>query len=306
MKNYHKPYRGLPAEIRVQIWRLVIPEQVTILKDTPPWGDSQPSMSANNLKLFPPLQTQLLLLDRAVYNEALPILKETEIRLRTRGSYTYVWPMFNLAMQSPASGVLEYTWSKTPSDSGHRDAFLTRFIDVRSPHPLRKLIVRIKQAGLETEIVKNNLPYDFFGHTGPTVPPETIKELKDYEVIAPFAGASLLVEGLVADQVVVIIERISHGELPHWTPKPLRQCMTLDPAADDPMFLDHGFLPDREKNVRMLFYRAVPDRMHVASLIHIDVEFVETSEIGVFTGRVIFSKIDEAQDGSSSTDDMGP
>lgn len=160
MGNYHQPYRGFPAEIRIQIWRLVVPPQVAILKDTLPWAGLQSSSNANTLRLHPPSQIQLLRLDRKIYNEILPIFQTTQIKLRTRRSYTYVWPTIDLAMQSPAFGTLEYAWTKTASGPLHRDSFITRFMTVRSPHPLRKLIVKVSQAGMETEVVQHDIPAD--------------------------------------------------------------------------------------------------------------------------------------------------
>lgn len=102
----------------------------------------------------------------------------------------------------------------------------------------------------------------------------------------------------MTDRVIVNIERISKDQLVHWTPEALRESITLDPAADDPMFLGQSYLPARRKRVQTLFLSEWP---HVAPHINIEVKSVETSEIGVFTGKVIFSKVDQAQGDTSST-----
>lgn len=83
-------YRGIPAEVRLQIWRYVLPPRVTILLDGLEYSPARRGELSNRLVLFPPMRSQLLQLDKQIYDEVLPLYKQVEVHIKPDICYRHL------------------------------------------------------------------------------------------------------------------------------------------------------------------------------------------------------------------------
>lgn len=97
---------------------------------------------------------QLLRLNREVHGEVLPMIRDVEIQLHSHSRYDRLWPMFAVAMQSPALGVLHYTCDVN-SQYGERSHvyFLPKLLVHDSPNSLDCLSITVPKVTASTRIV---------------------------------------------------------------------------------------------------------------------------------------------------------
>lgn len=106
-RNYDKPYRGLPTEIRLEIWKLLVPETGIIQEPRPMWEPRRIQ--------FPKLQSQLLRLNQEMHNEILPIFKKTIVKLLPEVDFERHWTQVSLALRSH---ILEsFNWYSSASNT---------------------------------------------------------------------------------------------------------------------------------------------------------------------------------------------
>lgn len=137
-RNYDKPYRGLPTEIRLEIWKLLIPET----------GHIQPRRIAYGTwdVELPTLQTQLLRLNQEVHSEILPIFKKIKVNLLPDVNLGRHWAQVSLALDSPILETLELRVERRNIwPSKNVGIFLFRFLSMNLSHPLHTLIMDLDE-----------------------------------------------------------------------------------------------------------------------------------------------------------------
>lgn len=207
-RNYDKPYRGLPTEIRLEVWKLIIPETGII---QPP----HPLSRIGDVE-FPKLQTQLLRLNRQVHNEVLPIFSNIKVKLLPTVNCEQYWTQLSLALRSPILNNLELLFKRRdyrPISDLHRSygVFLSKFLSMDMTHPLQTLIMDFDEV--------NHGRHGYHGGAGLT------DWLTDDIAAATFAAA-FLKRGLVRE-VHVNIREIPMEVMATWRVQSLERYVTF-------------------------------------------------------------------------------
>lgn len=274
--SFNSPYRGLPAEIRLQIWKLTIPERVTVLREFPNGPSPTEGLDSNDNRLTrsPSLQIQLLRLNKEVYSEVLSVLKKVEIGLGIRSfkSLEIVWPKLSLAMQSPAFSTLTYLWNGMGPEGREYECILPRLLVQSSSGTLAclNMFLRKSATGNMTEIRPPGWSEDseiwwIQGHVALPALAAAVLQQRKFEVIS------------------IKIKQIKSTDMHLWSEASVRESMTAHPQGLINMF------PRRSQAFRQFIseHAGVID----VSDIQITSEFFETSERGIYRGKVKFTKV---------------
>lgn len=141
-RNYNKSFRGLPTEIRLEIWKFTIPDSGHIQYTR----SSTPEIRELEL---PKLQIQLLRLNRVVYNEVLPLCQDVIVILSPKVDCKRDWAIICQSLRSPIVKRLKIIrhgfhspfWSPYKSSA----TFLSKFLYTDESCSLHTLIIDINE-----------------------------------------------------------------------------------------------------------------------------------------------------------------
>lgn len=247
-RNYDKPYRGLPTEIRLQIWSLMIPDKAII---------ATKNFKEEHKRNWPSTQSQLLRLNHQIYDEVLPFFKDIEVYLHPEFSSRESWRQIGSALKSPILNKLAVSWeqrhaSKVQSQWLSTFFFNSLFVDL--PHPLHRITISIWDP--------------FFCDC--LYPAFVRAYLRDPEVVAVLAAAYL--QRGFAIEVCLKVYQISRRMMPRWSAEHLSQCLAgtakVDPGVELPTIDCVGFRRCIVEHIGLDLNRDV----------HITAEFPENNE----------------------------
>lgn len=204
-QNYDKPYRGLPTEIRLQIWKLMIPDRAIIATKT---------FKRKQRKNWPSTQIQLLRLNRQIHDEVLPIFRNIEVYLHPEFSNRESWRDIVSALQSPTLNKLTVSWEQVhamklePSRPQWLSTFFLNSVLVDMSHPLHRITISMEN------------PF-FCGCSNAAL---FRSYWRDPGVVATLAAAYL--QRNLATEVCVKIFPIPSIGMPLWSAERLSQCLT--------------------------------------------------------------------------------
>lgn len=203
-RNYDKPYCGLPTEIRLQIWKLMIPDKAII---------ATKNLKKKQKKYWPNTQIQLLRLNHQIHDEALPIFRKLEVYLHPECNSRGSWRDIVSALQSPTLNKLAVSWEQVYAGETQLSqwswisTFFFNFLSMDMPHSLHRITISFGNP--------------FFCHI---YHPDLLADyLRDPEVVAILAAAYLQL-GLVTE-VYVKIHQISSKMMPRWSAEYLSRCL---------------------------------------------------------------------------------
>lgn len=230
-------------------------------------GNKTKDPDGNRLLLFPPLQIQLLRLNKQVYLEVLSVLKKVHIHLRSRIEWDSMWPILDLAIQAPAfPTTLHYPWD---SSNTRFELFLPKLLAHGSLGNLESLNISLQwfEASADSDISKA-------GYTESWI-------VRDLVALATFAAA-FLQQGTI-ETISITIQMIKSTDLHLWSEDSLRGCISAHPHH----LTDH--YPDDPSAFRRFIRESAG--VITPSDIQITTEFLETSERGIYSGKVKFTKV---------------
>lgn len=140
MKNYTRPFRNLPTEIRLLIWKFIICKHVRIFGDRSLFSHGQGLESDDENE--PSRDYELLLVNKQVYSEVLPLLQQREVHTGAVHGAGFDYTndsRIGRAWRSPSFGILHNLLTNSRWDS----CFFYHFLGLTRPRTPRSIIVDI-------------------------------------------------------------------------------------------------------------------------------------------------------------------